>query len=176
MTGRPSLRITYLLAIIWASSVFFQSSISANVRTKRSIGSFGDMIRFTTRMEALLFNNYGNHCGSGDTDTQPITDAIDWCCRQHDLCYESLPKGPCSSSFFGPYFTFYTWTIIRTTSGSNSSSQEQRPGTLAIRCDDTDVCKLATCNCDRSAAECMARHSASYNTANKRGSIWDWLI
>ena len=126
------------------------------------------------------------------------------CCRQHDLCYESLPKRPCSSSFFGPYFTFYTWTIIRTTSGSNSSSQGQRSGTLAIRCgkhfrfifrfsirlsncttsvwgffffsDDTDVCKLATCNCDRSAAECMARHSASYNTANKRGSIWDWLI
>ena len=56
------------------------------------------------------------------------------CCRQHDLCYESLPKRPCSSSFFGPYFTFYTWTIIRTTSGSNSSSQGQRSGTLAIRC------------------------------------------
>lgn len=49
----------------------------ASVRTKRSISSFGDMIRFTTRMEALLFNNYGNHCGSGDTGTQPITDAID---------------------------------------------------------------------------------------------------
>ncbi|XP_046437377.1 basic phospholipase A2 nigroxin B-like [Daphnia pulex] len=174
MTGRPS-RITYLLAIIWASSVFLQSSLSASVRTKRSIGSFGDMIRFTTRMEALLFNNYGNHCGSGDTGTQPIIDAIDRCCRKHDQCYESLASGPCSSSFFGPYFTFYTWTISN--AGSNGSrSSSQQPEASAIECGDTDVCKLATCNCDRTAAQCMGRHSASYNTANKRGSIWDWLI
>lgn len=46
-------------------------------RRKRSIGQFGRMIRFSTRMEALLFNNYGNHCGSGHSQDAPVTDAID---------------------------------------------------------------------------------------------------
>ncbi|XP_032780889.2 acidic phospholipase A2 PLA-1 [Daphnia magna] len=166
MSGRRS-RITYLLIIILATS--FEASLSAaSVRTRRSIGSFGDMIRFSTRMEALLFNNYGNHCGSGETGTLPIVDAIDRCCRKHDLCYESLPNGPCSSSFFGAYFTFYTWTIV-------SNGSQQRQGATIV-CGDTNVCKLATCNCDRAAALCFGRHSASYNIANKRSSIWDWLI
>lgn len=35
------------------------------------------MIRFSTRMEALLFNNYGNHCGGGDSTGAPVIDAID---------------------------------------------------------------------------------------------------
>ena len=35
------------------------------------------MIRHSTRMEALLFNNYGNHCGSGDTGNETAMDAID---------------------------------------------------------------------------------------------------
>ncbi len=52
-------------------------SLIASVRTKRSIGQFGNMIRLSTRMEALLFNNYGNHCGSGDTGNETAMDAID---------------------------------------------------------------------------------------------------
>ena len=34
---------------------------------------------------------------------------IDRCCRDHDLCYESLSAGVCSRSLFGPYFIRYQW-------------------------------------------------------------------
>ena len=46
-------------------------------RSKRSIGQFGRMIRLTTQTEALLFNNYGNHCGSASGADAPVIDAID---------------------------------------------------------------------------------------------------
>lgn len=62
----------------WKTKYFpLGSLIIASVRTKRSIGQFGNMIRLSTRMEALLFNNYGNHCGSGDTGNETAMDAID---------------------------------------------------------------------------------------------------
>ena len=35
------------------------------------------MIRWTTKLEALLYNNYGNHCGSQNNANLTAVDDID---------------------------------------------------------------------------------------------------
>ena len=52
-------------------------SESASFRSKRSVGQFGDMIRFATKKEALLYNNDGNHCGSQNDINASAVDEID---------------------------------------------------------------------------------------------------
>ena len=114
------------------------------------------------------------------------------CCREHDLCYEDLARNSCSSSFFGPYLMRYTWRVNETSLAiecgnirsfsrfvscrSVVRTRSTRPAAISILGDTADACKLATCNCDRTAAQCFARHASSYNNAYKRKSFWDFLI
>lgn len=133
------------------------SSISHRGRHPRSIGQFGDMIRRATQREALLYNNYGNHCGlqSGD---RPVVDEVDRCCWTHDRCYIAARQGVCASHWFGPAFVRYYWSW-------NGTHLSCGPG--------NNECKAATCACDIAAATCFAKHP--WNAEHKKTSIWDLL-
>ncbi|KAK4317962.1 hypothetical protein Pmani_010989 [Petrolisthes manimaculis] len=128
-------------------------------RVKRSIGEFGDMIRAKAQREALLYNNYGNHCGV-QGGNEPVVDEVDRCCYNHDRCYieASGSNGACSSSWFGPSFTRYTWSWDG----------------ASLHCgEDNDDCETASCLCDVTAANCFSRHP--WNSEHKHFSIWDVL-
>ncbi|KAK8404575.1 hypothetical protein O3P69_007675 [Scylla paramamosain] len=126
-------------------------------RNRRSIGQFGDMIRLATQREALLYNNYGNHCGTQSGD-RPVVDEVDRCCRTHDRCYDTIKAGVCSSSWFGPGFVRYSWSWN---------------GTHLLCGADNLGCRAAACECDAAAASCFARHP--WNAQHKKASIWDFL-
>ena len=59
------------------------------------------MGRYATGREALLYNDYGNHCGYSADASLPRLDAADECCFVHDRCYERAAANECSSSWFG---------------------------------------------------------------------------
>ncbi|XP_045124727.1 basic phospholipase A2 acanthin-1-like [Portunus trituberculatus] len=126
-------------------------------RHRRSIGQFGDMIRLATQREALLYNNYGNHCGTQGGD-YPVVDEVDRCCKNHDSCYDTIREGACSSSWFGPGFVRYSWSWN---------------GTHLLCGVDNLGCRAAACECDAVAASCFARHP--WNAQHKKSSIWDFL-
>ncbi|XP_069978809.1 basic phospholipase A2 PA-12A [Penaeus vannamei] len=129
---------------------------SLHNRHQRSIGQFGDMIRRATQREALLYNAYGNHCGFQGGD-QPAVDEVDRCCKMHDRCYEAADRTECSWSWLGASFTRYSW----------------RWDGQRLHCGEGTACEMAACACDRSAAECFARHP--WNPKHKRYSFWDIL-
>ncbi|XP_071512166.1 basic phospholipase A2 acanthin-2-like [Panulirus ornatus] len=132
------------------------SAVRHHRRQKRYIGQFGDMIRFATQREALLYNNYGNHCGTQGGD-QPVLDEVDRCCWNHDRCYIEAQRGPCASSWLGPALVRYSWSW----DGQH------------LQCGEDDECRMASCQCDVSAAQCFTRHP--WNPELKRYSIWDIL-
>ncbi|XP_042859565.1 basic phospholipase A2 PA-12C-like [Penaeus japonicus] len=129
---------------------------SLHSRHRRSIGQFGDMIRRATQREALLYNEYGNHCGFQGGD-QPVVDEVDRCCMTHDQCYETANREQCSSSWLGASFTRYSW---------------QWDG-QQLHCGEGSACEMAACTCDKLAAECFAQHP--WNPEHKHFSIWDIL-
>ncbi|XP_042222799.1 phospholipase A2 SSD387-like [Homarus americanus] len=98
-----------LLLAICLPSLSEGATVRGLHRQRRSIGQFGDMIRFSTRREALLYNNYGNHCGFQGGDL-PVLDEVDSCCRSHDLCYDTVNTGPCATSWLGASFIRYSWS------------------------------------------------------------------
>ncbi|TRY78493.1 hypothetical protein TCAL_06179 [Tigriopus californicus] len=129
---------------------------STNPRFKRSVGQFGDMIRYATGREALLYNEYGNHCGFQGAQELPFVDEVDRCCYDHDRCYERLRQDQCSSSWLGPGWVFYDWEWDNT----------------RIYCRDEETsCDFHACLCDKVAAQCFAQNP--WNQTNKRGSGYD---
>lgn len=155
------LLLLFIIIIISISSSIVpaegRSAGHAHPRLRRSIGQFGDMIRRATRREALLYNNYGNHCGFQGGE-QPAVDEVDRCCRNHDRCYNAASAGPCASSWLGPSFIRYSWAWN---------------GTHLLCGAENEGCRKAACECDATAATCFSRHP--WNAEHKKTSIWDIL-
>nr|AWU67126.1 putative phospholipase A2 [Crangon crangon] len=153
------LKIIQLLVLIFYVFHESESNPTGHVsRHKRSINEFGNMIRRAVGREALLYNQYGNHCGFQGGDL-PVVDEVDRCCYTHDRCYVDVDDGPCSSYWFGASYIQYSWSW----DGQN------------ITCDgnNNDPCRTASCHCDKAAVECFIRHP--WNQDHKKTSIWDIL-
>eukprot|EP00095_Tigriopus_kingsejongensis_P008104 maker-scaffold590_size129399-snap-gene-0.34 protein:Tk08104 transcript:maker-scaffold590_size129399-snap-gene-0.34-mRNA-1 annotation:"phospholipase-like protein group" len=125
-------------------------------RSKRSVGQFGDMIRYATGREALLYNEYGNHCGYQGNATEPVVDDVDQCCYDHDRCYERIDTEQCSSSWVGPSWVFYDWKWDLT---------------RLLCLDESSSCDFHVCLCDKMAAECFQRNT--WNADHKKRSEYD---
>lgn len=57
--------------------------------------------RYSTNREALLYNDYGHHCGYRRSEVAPV-DGVDACCLAHDRCYDDAVADQCNSSWFSP--------------------------------------------------------------------------
>ncbi|XP_069804948.1 phospholipase A2-like isoform X2 [Dendropsophus ebraccatus] len=115
--------------------------------TQAGILEFGLMVNYVTgRLPLTSYAFYGCHCGLGGSG-QPV-DEIDWCCRIHDCCYDSLPPGLSCS----PLGQAYKFSRINGT----------------ITCDDEDgaACGRRSCDCDRAAALCFQEHNQQYSRSN----------
>jgi secretory phospholipase A2 len=124
--------------------VFFLSLCPSN----SNVIQFGLMISQTLNVSPLdslkLFNGYGCFCGLGGSG-KPI-DFIDTCCQEHDECYAKLETINCSSLLVNYKFT----------------------QTNKIVCSDTNLtsCEYKTCECDKKAVECFAKHYSTYTREN----------
>ncbi|KAI9558876.1 hypothetical protein GHT06_015665 [Daphnia sinensis] len=110
---------------------------------RRSIPQFGGMVILYTRASPLRLLYYGNWCGSGGMG--PALDSIDQCCMTHDQCYGDVEKLPCKVIFQKPYTVHYAWRWV-----------EDRKQAYCLRTGDR--CADMTCECDRIAASCFAKH------------------
>ncbi|CAF0902790.1 unnamed protein product [Adineta ricciae] len=112
--------------------------------TTRNLAQFSNMINHKG-FSSFDYNGYGCWCGSGTFGSQTL-DATDECCRIHDECYDRIAGG-----FFGcwPKLVTYAWQGL-----SNQG----------IACSDkSGSCDRNTCECDKAAADCFARHRTTYN-------------
>ncbi|XP_057369482.1 uncharacterized protein LOC130690492 [Daphnia carinata] len=110
---------------------------------RRSIPQFGGMVILYTRASPLRLLYYGNWCGSGGMG--PALDSIDQCCMTHDQCYGDVEQLPCKVIFQKPYTVHYAWRWV-----------EERKQAYCLRTGDR--CADMTCECDRIAAACFAKH------------------
>ncbi|KAK4010946.1 hypothetical protein OUZ56_020065 [Daphnia magna] len=110
---------------------------------RRSIPQFGGMVILYTRASPLRLLYYGNWCGSGGMG--PALDSIDQCCMTHDQCYGDVEELPCKVIFQKPYTVHYAWRWV-----------EDRKQAYCLRTGDR--CADMTCECDRIAASCFAKH------------------
>ncbi|XP_007934050.1 phospholipase A2, membrane associated [Orycteropus afer afer] len=120
-----------LLAAIMALSL---------LQVQGNLLDFGRMIRFTTgKHPAYDYGFYGCYCGYGGRGTPK--DNTDWCCREHDCCYDRLEFHGCS-------------TKLQT---YNFDIQGSR-----IVCGGQNLCERLLCQCDKTAAYCLARNLNTY--------------
>nr|ABK63565.1 PLA2-3 precursor [Demansia vestigiata] len=111
---------------------------------------FKNMIQCANRNSRnwMAYAHYGCYCGKGGSGT-PV-DGTDKCCQTHDYCYDKAKQHPACNYFLsGPSVNTYSYTC--------------KDGELTCK-DVKDKCRAFICNCDRTAAMCLAK--APYNTKN----------
>ena len=125
-------------------------------RNKRNTVQFGRMISHLSNLGSFIpleafemFNGYGCWCGMGGSG-KPV-DEIDKCCLLHDQCYDKVILDKCKYNKL-PYWVLY--------------DKETLHGQI-ICTDENETCDYKTCQCDKIAAECFAKHYALYNQSNK---------
>ncbi|XP_060058381.1 phospholipase A2, membrane associated-like [Erinaceus europaeus] len=100
------------------------------------------MIKKTTGKEAgPSYSDYGCNCGFRRKGA-PV-DTIDWCCAEHNCCYNRLENIGCQTRFSNYNIRFYWKTV-------NCASQ--------------NFCQAQVCECDKIMAFCFAINRKSYNT------------
>uniref|UniRef100_A0A8D0G9J9 Phospholipase A2 n=1 Tax=Sphenodon punctatus TaxID=8508 RepID=A0A8D0G9J9_SPHPU len=98
------------------------------------------MIKIETGKHAFPnYSTYGCYCGWGGKG-QPM-DETDWCCHQHDCCYEKLDKRGCRTKTDSYHF-FHLFGKVYCGLGS--------------------WCEKQICECDRTLVLCLKEHMKSY--------------
>ncbi|XP_078573196.1 basic phospholipase A2 10-like isoform X2 [Branchiostoma floridae x Branchiostoma japonicum] len=116
-------------AILWGAL-----SLVAARNLPRNLYQFGTLIELITGRDAWDYNNYGCWCGSGGSGT-PV-DRIDFCCLNHDRCYDNL-----IANGWSPHYVTYDWTQYD----------------IGIGCDDPyPSSDRGACECDLAAAHCFS--------------------
>lgn len=114
------------------------SSVSFKRQNQNVHFDFARMIEKLTNHSAWDYLKYGCYCDLGGTGT-PV-DAIDKCCAIHDQCYDNITNYSPIAEVCSPYMISYTWYI-----------HDNNIICLASN----SICKLETCQCDKSAIECF---------------------
>ncbi|XP_051882073.1 basic phospholipase A2 acanthin-1-like [Pristis pectinata] len=121
--------------------------VAAGGRWRRHLDQLGSMIECRVGdgrwLTWLDYFDYGCYCGFGGQG-KPL-DAVDGCCRLHDICYGKLESEGHCHWYQSPYWTHYTWSCSRHQSLSCS--------------DPSDTCAWAICTCDKHLADCFSRSS-----------------
>ncbi|UJR08456.1 hypothetical protein I4U23_012726 [Adineta vaga] len=136
-----------LILLIVSVMVFYYSipTLSASLSTRNLI-QFSNMISYKG-FRSSDYNGYGCWCGAGTYGSQTL-DATDECCRIHDECYDEIAGG-----FFGcsPKLVTYAW--------------EARSNKAIVCTDPIGSCDRNTCECDKAAVDCFARHRQTYDSS-----------
>ncbi|XP_054427410.1 phospholipase A2, membrane associated-like [Pteronotus mesoamericanus] len=90
------------------------------------------------------YSSYGCYCITGGKGLPK--DATDQCCATHSRCYHDLQKQRCGTKGVRYTFTYQKGQII---------------------CAKQNFCRRQLCQCDRTAAMCLARNLKSYSNKYK---------
>ncbi|XP_041057756.1 basic phospholipase A2 PA-9C-like [Carcharodon carcharias] len=128
-------------------------TVAAHGRWKRHLDQLGSMIecrvgtgRWLSRLD---YFDYGCYCGFGGQGV-PL-DAVDWCCKQHDVCYGRIDSEGLCHWYQYPYWTHYSWSCD--------------PGRSLMCTDPKDTCGRAICKCDKNLVDCFSK--SKYNPGLK---------
>ncbi|NXA98222.1 PA2GE phospholipase, partial [Melanocharis versteri] len=102
---------------------------------------FGVLIEQQTGKVPAAYIRYGCYCICGGSK-QPV-DATNWCCHDHNCCYEKLLSNDCDP---------------RTAAYQYASEQ----GGTVIACGTGDSCQRGACECDKKAVECFQKAASTY--------------
>ncbi|XP_070541851.1 phospholipase A2 AP-PLA2-II-like [Ptychodera flava] len=131
-------------------------------RSKRNLVQLGDMVKCTTNKgilkSAFKYNRYGCWCGFGGKGV-PV-DAIDRCCKDHDLCYEQA-REDANCGRIDIYLVRYVYEAHLC--GGDEAYIRCRHVDEYRRRDRDAACKHAICWCDAVLAECFGAHLHTYN-------------
>ena len=72
-----------------------------SLRSRRNAANFGMMIMCATGRNPLDYIGYGCWCGKGGKGI--AVDAVDECCRQHDLCWSKARRMGCGYGLWTEY-------------------------------------------------------------------------
>ncbi|XP_075421510.1 phospholipase A2-like isoform X2 [Ascaphus truei] len=107
----------------------------SHVLKRRGLIDLAGAVACGTGRSALAYVHYGCHCGIGGSG-RPRDDA-DWCCHEHDCCYEQAEIFGCH-----PKTDSYRWAC------------EDK----VVKCDIlNNWCKKELCQCDKEAAKCLGK-------------------
>ncbi|KAM9494285.1 phospholipase A2-like [Clarias gariepinus] len=127
---------TFLLLSVSTASLADERSM----RSKRSVVNLAGVIKCTTDRLAISYVGYGCYCGLGGKGW-PI-DNTDWCCHEHDCCYQNVVAAGCKT-----LTNNYRWTCKN----------------HQVICDSiNDRCDKMLCKCDSELAQCIRK--APYNS------------
>ncbi|XP_053132931.1 group 10 secretory phospholipase A2 isoform X2 [Hemicordylus capensis] len=139
----PAGRLPALLLLLLLLPTASEGSLgNGPSRTRRGLLQLAGAIQCTTGRTPFAYLRYGCYCGLGGAGWP--RDKVDWCCFEHDCCYEEAEKAGCA-----PKTQCYTWEC----EGN------------AAKCEHIeDQCQKKACECDRKAAKCLAK--APYDVKN----------
>ncbi|XP_070260339.1 phospholipase A2, membrane associated-like [Myotis yumanensis] len=110
------------------------------LQTHGNVLGYLKMIEFETKKDAFWgYVFYGCYCSSVGRGSPK--DATDWCCAEHDCCYERLKKGKCGTKLLPYTYTYENGQIV---------------------CGEQDHCRRQRCECDKRAASCLGRYLHTY--------------
>merc|ERR1712061_626188 len=77
-----------------------------------------------TFLSLVSLVNYGNWCGPGSNEKDPV-DAIDTCCQAHDMCYDTIDKSGLCDGLHPPLVTYQFEPTLKGTLACTDCSAEK---------------------------------------------------
>ncbi|XP_053327687.1 group 10 secretory phospholipase A2 [Spea bombifrons] len=111
----------------------------SHVIRRRGLVDLAEVIYCYTGRSSFAYIGYGCYCGVGGQGRPK--DRTDWCCQQHDCCYDRADAAGCVTKM-----GHYSWTCKDN----------------AVNCDEAvDKCQKMVCKCDREFGKCLTK--SAYN-------------